>query len=481
MYSIFCGDHFGCLSQCLVLAEQDQEIVFMVSSNDAEQIDCLKKMERVGLFHLIIYDYKCLSKEGHWRSLKKSIVEYFYGILSSAGYDIYAATEIYVSNSSAYCLFEMFLALIGTKYTLVEFSKNEFQSKKIVNSISQYDEISNAYRELFTSLGVGIGNNRLCARHIYSYGSKIDSSLPGKISFLNIAAELSNLSAERKRKILSVYYETIDKMPCNLPTLLIPNSESLTRRALRDCKEYIRNLIAPYVLLSDLLGVTSERLIIKPHPYGDFSFEEYFPNAIIVDKNFPIEFLNLIPNCSIERLVSIETSAADKVKALVHKNVVASRYFMLNLNYMLALYYSMILSGILYNRRVFLYSPDADKFEQIVHALSDQVKFFRENHLKLTSDYLQICETDIVLSFQKEHLLKIRNHLCEFSITRKSIKTPSVYSNGEDKIFMVGELSNEEICQCNKKFYLPCSGLEVSCSYGGLCNDKSSDCRKVWL
>lgn len=151
-YSIFCGDHFGCLSQCLYLTSLHQEVVFLISPSDDAQIECLKRMEQLGLFRLVLYDYKHLADECDFSALPAKICSYFEDLLAMNGFTAEAADEVFISNSGPYCLFELYLALSQIPYALVEFSKNEFTSRKLLAAITQYEEISQSYQDLVYSL-----------------------------------------------------------------------------------------------------------------------------------------------------------------------------------------------------------------------------------------------------------------------------------------------------------------------------------------
>ena len=51
-----------------------------------------------------------------------------------------------------------------------------------------------------------------------------------------------------------------------------------------------------------------KRIIIKPHPLDTIVYDEYFPDCMILDRHFPIEFFELL-GIKIERTISINSSA----------------------------------------------------------------------------------------------------------------------------------------------------------------------------
>lgn len=72
-----------------------------------EQLKCLKSMEAQGLFQLIIYDYKYSAEERASEVLSSGIKEYFGRLLEESNCNINATDEVFVSNSGAYCAFEL--------------------------------------------------------------------------------------------------------------------------------------------------------------------------------------------------------------------------------------------------------------------------------------------------------------------------------------------------------------------------------------
>lgn len=61
-------------------------------------------------------------------------------------------------------------------------------------------------------------------------------------------------------------------------------------------------------IYKELIG-NSEKLIVKPHPNEEKDYSEIFPNAIIINKEFPIELMELI-GISVDNVYTINTTAA---------------------------------------------------------------------------------------------------------------------------------------------------------------------------
>ena len=465
-YSIFCGDHFGCLSQCLYLTSLHQEVVFLISPSDDAQIECLKRMEQLGLFRLVLYDYKHLADECDFSALPAKICSYFEDLLAMNGFTAEAADEVFISNSGSYCLFELYLALSQIPYALVEFSKNEFMSRKLLAAITQYEEISQSYQDLVYSLGTVIGSGSACVKHIYCSGSDIDLTLPGIIDVFD-PIELSSLPEETKQRILSSYSGFDPKQIGHISSLLIPNSESLTKRALSFCGKYYCDPIAPYTLLVDLLQIPSDRIMVKPHPHGSFSFDKRFENTIILDKTFPIEFLQLLPECRIEQMLSVETSAVDKVNNLVKHSIVASRFFMIRLDEMISLYTAAQLPLMLPHKKYIFFSHTAMEIKELIRTFAESVGVPRDRQLIVTNQLGNINPHSVTIVHSEEDAEQFGSQIHRLSVVRKNTFSHPVFSNGVDMLYLVGRINFDECCMLNRSFFLPCSGLEVHIEYSG--------------
>ena len=423
-------------------------------------------MEENGLFCLILYDYKHLANlQATSFLLSSRIKEYFVSLFDENGIDINIVDEIFVSNSGAYCLFELFLIIMKVPYSLVEFSKNEFASKRLLKSINQYEEISPSYCDLVLSYGAVIGNNRYCKNHIYYSTSAVNEALPGQIFYFD-PIDIVSISKDKKNKILASYLTIDYKKYCEVLVLLIPNSESLTKRALASYGNYVKNIIAPYILLIDLLGISSKRLIIKPHPHGEFHFDLYFPQSILMDKTFPIEFLQLIPGCKIKTLISIETSASDKIFNLVEKNIVASRYWMLRISDIIPLYVSLKLENTLSNYNIIHFYSNAVGIKEIAYVISTPMK---KEEIVITDQKIHLNSNDLAVTFDYEEAIWFSSCLHKYSIIVRNTSENPVLFCSRSSLYLSGQISSTACREAETKFCLLLSGLEIILKYEGEC------------
>lgn len=260
------------------------------------------------------------------------------------------------------------------------------------------------------SLGTVVGSNSACVKHIYCSGSDIDLTLPGIIDVFD-PIELSSLPEETKQRILSSYSGFDPRQIVHISSLLIPNSESLTKRALSFCGKYYCDPIAPYTLLVDLLQIPSDRIMIKPHPHGSFSFDERFENTVILDKTFPIEFLQLLPECRIEQMLSVETSAVDKVNNLVKHSIVASRFFMIRLDEMISSYTAVQLPLMLPHKKCVFFSHTAMEIKELIRIFAESVGVPRDRQLIVTNQLINIDPHSITIVHSEEDAVQFGSRM----------------------------------------------------------------------
>ena len=442
-----------------------EKVFFLISPADDLQLERLNRMEKNGLFQIIVYDYKYLANGDTTSLICSGLKNYFLQLLSASGCDINTVNEIFVSSSGAYCPFELFLVLMKIPYSLVEFSKNEFSDRLLVKSINQYEEISQAYCDLVFSAKTITGANDCCRKHIYYSGSELDQALPGKIAFFD-PVTLGNLPRKTKESIIASYPKTTIGDFGEISTLLVPNSESLTRRALAACRNYINDIIAPYTLLVDLLEIDSKRLRIKPHPHGSFSFAKRFPSSILLDKTFPIEFLQLFPNCKIKRLLSIETSAVAKVGNLVENSVVASRYWMLRLKDILPLYTTLLLEKRLLNYKILHFYRDPEGINEIAQTLS---RHWVHGRFRIESQFSELGPSELVVTQDYESAARFGSHIHKYIISQKNTLDMPVFLDSSSSLYIAGEIGSAECKEAELSFSLRHSGVTAFLRYEGKC------------
>lgn len=64
-----------------------------------------------------------------------------------------------------------------------------------------------------------------------------------------------------------------------------------------------------YRVIAEKYISTDELLVIKPHPRDSVDYKKIFKNAIILDKNMPVEILDLCLNLKVKKIISVSSTA----------------------------------------------------------------------------------------------------------------------------------------------------------------------------
>ena len=113
-----------------------------------------------------------------------------------------------------------------------------------------------------------------------------------------------SLSVEENKEILDIFMKNDFKF-CNGCNLLItqplfqdkilPNEKSQIKIYKKILDEYCKN----------------EKVLIKNHPRESIKYDNYFSNAICLDKAFPLEILLLNKNIWFNKVITISSTAID--------------------------------------------------------------------------------------------------------------------------------------------------------------------------
>ena len=206
--------------------------------------------------------------------------------------------------------------------------------------------------------------------------------------------------------------------------------------------------------------------MIKPHPHGSFSFEWYFPESIVLDKTFPIEFLQFLPNCSIKNLVSIETSAVEKIYNLVENDIVASRYWMLKLEEIIPLYTSLLIEQKLSNYRLLHFYSDSLGIYEIATVLSAALS---HKKIKIEESFIELGISELAVTRNYAEAVQFSPHVHKFSIIQNNNVDMPVFQEGSSSIYIAGNIGPEECKTIELSFELKHSGFIGFLKYEGEC------------
>lgn len=213
--------------------------------------------------------------------------------------------EIFVNDAtSTLC---MYLFHNKKKVTWVEHAKDTYKAK-----LSKSFDIAFRLLSLMELLGITF------ALHGFSrYVDKIEINSNGtlycvpknkEIVAWNIDEAIKGLSAEKRKKVYSIYEEAYNiNIQQNEEYDLLPTTPLFLDGFVGSIEEQIHifeNIIKKY-------NEQGRCLIIKPHPRDDYDYSKEFKDAILVDRSVSSEILTLNENLSLTNVVSFYSSSSD--------------------------------------------------------------------------------------------------------------------------------------------------------------------------
>ncbi len=122
-----------------------------------------------------------------------------------------------------------------------------------------------------------------------------------------------NALTSKDRDILKSVF--LKDMPEIIPnnTVLLLTQPFYTDKVVNSEKEQIK--LYKQLVMKNTSEISEEQLVIKPHPRDNTDYAPFFPEAVILDKNMPVEILLLIKNAEFSKILSINSTAAKFLKA----------------------------------------------------------------------------------------------------------------------------------------------------------------------
>lgn len=104
-------------------------------------------------------------------------------------------------------------------------------------------------------------------------------------------------------------------MPEIIPekTVLLLTQPFYTDKIVNSEKEQIK--LYKQLVSENASDIMNEQLVIKPHPRDNTDYTPFFSDAVILDKNMPVEILGLTKNVEFSKILSIGSTAARFLKA----------------------------------------------------------------------------------------------------------------------------------------------------------------------
>jgi hypothetical protein len=327
MVLFYCG-HEGAMSQVISIRchrHTGEEAVLAVSSAALQQSDFAKRLVEEKIFNEIILVLGAFSlKEESVEIHEQKIRDYFDTLVEQNNLDLNNFSDIYISQDIT-GEFLIYLSMRNIQYILIEMYMENFQQfdnlskpfifESVKAAHSSYTEVLQKHKALYGD--GGICKKRLRAENGKSNHSKSlykDEWLDFNFLFDSISDEYKNIISKcLDENIHSVQEKDACLVLSDLPNYLTPNTQ-LDYADMR----LVHQLALDYYNRND-----KSRIIVKEHPHSspNFTLDKYIERSIVLDPVIPIEFYKLIQNFSINKALSITTSALEKITGCVKENI----------------------------------------------------------------------------------------------------------------------------------------------------------------
>jgi hypothetical protein len=335
MILFYCG-HKGLISQIISVKchrHPHEDSILVMPGNNYPEINFAKRLVEEKIFSKIVGMNSTFSyKEESVEKQEQKIIGYIHKWVQQNNIDFNNFSDIYVITD-IYGEFEVYLSIKNIPHIVIEPFMKNFNSlddeqkyskiKKIVTSAHpSYAEVLEKYKALY-------GSGDICKKRLRSESGASDhsKSLP-KDEWVDFESLFNTIPDEYKNLICKCLDENSGALQEKGSCLVLPNSGGI-------CSNFTRLDIAHvnvvYQLALDYYHHNDEsRIFVKDHPFRDvnFSLDKYIENPVVLDVEIPIEFYKFIPNFSINKVLSIATTALDKIADCVKENIrLGSSYY----------------------------------------------------------------------------------------------------------------------------------------------------------
>lgn len=326
-------DHWGAIAHYIVLAlekHRNEDKILIFTGEDKEKWEILERLRKSKIFQTVIIDTeikhpgaKLIEKKEINYAIESAIDKLFNNnnINFAQVSEIYSATDIDG-------VFRYYLALKKINYTYLMIDYLDIYNPYKNIGLFKTGVASNEYMDILNNSHVYDGLSKYCTKIIgFPNTEAKNEQIKKKLIRLDIKKELDKIPMDDACTILSCFGETIenlDKIKC----ILLSNSEGFLWAPIDESGYVGRNRKEQVLLYQELLDFYSKKesnsIMIKPHPNNFLDWEKYFKGIHVLNKNIPIEFVRFSKECFIEEVIAIQTSALDKIKDKISKEIVAT-------------------------------------------------------------------------------------------------------------------------------------------------------------
>lgn len=344
---VFHIDHYGGLINMIALRNSKHlnDICILIASvgDDNNNIKILQLLQEFNVFEEVITIFPNshqLMKMQNSESIVYEIQTVFDTYLCLAGINLSEIDKVYTSFDIN-GLFTLYLDIKKKHYTIVELAENqlEFSWRKV--DLVKQNLASESYNNMMLNRGIFDGTSKFCEGVICFKDTFLKQKkyrIP--VEFIDFSDEIRKFPTQLVETILAHHGVDVNKIKEG-SILILPNSKYMFKSILNDKWEDDRTLAKIYSLLADYYSQIGEDdiIVIKPHPLTDISFEKYIPNVRKLPKEVPIEIINAFGDMRIKQVLSINTTAIEKIGDCIDEAVEAGKSFVSYMNDLPALWF----------------------------------------------------------------------------------------------------------------------------------------------
>ena len=227
-------------------------------------------------------------------------------IKSKYNLDFLYNKDIYIYND--YGVIGQYLQLSKIKYNLIEDGLDCYK-----NIHNHYSYAHQTKKDVLSMLKMGVypfGMSRYVKKIEINDDKDIRLPISKKFTVVNRQDLFKKLTKEQVEIIVNVFVEKDGKLINieGISTLII--TQPLFRDNIVSSKERQINIYRDVIQ-----NYGKGNIIIKPHPRDNISYEEYFPQAIVIKEAYiPLEIFNFMDNISIFRAVTLFSTSLTAIE-----------------------------------------------------------------------------------------------------------------------------------------------------------------------
>lgn len=322
-YIIFEAQHISSLYQFITLKFTrfyDKKIIFLVNKKDFDKLNFSQNFIKFSIFDKIISFSEPFFKDN---TNENDIINFYDNIFAENNISFNNTLKI-VTACDVQNAFAIYCALNNQKITYMEIAPKQFEDKSRYYINSNLGCSSKWFDELSIKFGALSGDkNNMENRYMFPQSKIVFNNKDILIDFNNL---FFNLDKQIKIKILKCFDLDIN-LGKDVKNVLLLNSIGWTfpQTKLSMPKYYL-----PYLSIADYYFKNNEDVYIKDHPQNNlFYFNSYVkPYSKTLDSSIPIEFLALLDNLHINRLISIDSTGGSKISPFIEKEIRLGRSYL---------------------------------------------------------------------------------------------------------------------------------------------------------